>query len=66
MHYWLIVFLFTPEGEFMAKDVYETASKEHCVEMAGDVVKRTLINTQLTSQFFCVTDDHYVGRGKKL
>ena len=28
MKFWLIVYLFTQEGEFVAKDVYETASKE--------------------------------------
>lgn len=61
MKFWLIVFLFTPEGEFMAKDVYEAANKEQCVAFAGDVVK-TLINTQLQAQFHCVSDDHYMGR----
>lgn len=61
MKFWLIVFLFTPEGEFMAKDVYEAANKEQCVVFAGDVAK-TLINTQLQAQFHCVSDDHYMGR----
>lgn len=61
MKFWLIVFMFTPEGEFMAKDVYETPSKIECSEMAGRVVK-TLVNTQLQSQFYCVSDDHYNGR----
>ena len=60
MKFWLIVFLFTPEGEFMAKDVYEAANKEQCVVFAGDVAK-TLINTQLQAQFHCVSDDHYMG-----
>ena len=61
MKFWLIVFLFTPEGEFMAKDVYEAANKEQCVVFGGDVAK-TLINTQLQAQFHCVSDDHYMGR----
>jgi len=39
MSYWLIVFLFTAEGEFVAKDVYETASKEQCEKFAGDVTR---------------------------
>lgn len=61
MKFWLIVFMFTPEGEFMARDVYETPSQVECSEMAGRVAK-TLVNTQLQSQFFCVSDDHYNGR----
>lgn len=61
MKFWLIVFLFTNEGEFWAKDVYETASKEQCVEFSGQVTK-TLVNTQMQAQFYCVSDDHYTGR----
>ena len=61
MSYWLLVFLFTPEGEFVAKDVYETASKEQCVEFAGKVTT-TIINSRLQAQFHCVSDDHYMGR----
>jgi len=61
MSYWLLVFLFTPEGEFVAKDVYETASKEQCVEFAGKVTA-TIINSPLQAQFHCVSDDHYMGR----
>lgn len=59
--YWLIVFLFTPEGEFTGKDVYEAADKAQCIEFAAQVSK-TLVNTQLMSQMYCVTDDHYTGR----
>jgi len=61
MSYWLIVFLFTAEGEFVAKDVYETAAKEQCEQFAGDVT-RTIINSRLQAQFHCVSDDHYMGR----
>ena len=56
--FWLIVHLFTPEGEFMAKDIYETASEQQCVEFAGEVAK-TVINTQLQAQFDCMSDDEY-------
>ena len=56
--FWLIVYLFTPEGEFMAKDVYETASREQCVEFAGEVAK-TIVDTQLQAQFYCVSDEEY-------
>lgn len=61
MSYWLIVFLFTAEGDFVAKDVYETASKKQCEKFAGDVA-RTIINSKLQAQFHCVSDDHYMGR----
>lgn len=61
MSYWLLVFLFTSDGQFMAKDVYETASMKQCEEFAGDVAK-TLVNTKLQAQFHCVSDDHYMGR----
>lgn len=63
MSYWLIVFLFTTDGQFLGKDTYEAANKEQCYEFAGKVTK-TLINTQLKSQFYCVTDDHYMGRSQ--
>jgi len=56
--YWLLVYLFTAEGEFMAKDVYETASPAQCEEFAGDVAK-TIINTKLHAQFECVSDEEY-------
>lgn len=61
MSFWLIVFLFTQEGELVAKDVYETASQEQCVKFAGEVT-RTIINSRLQAQFHCVSDDHYMGR----
>jgi hypothetical protein len=61
MSFWLIVYLFTADGEYFAKDVYETASKEQCVEFAGQVTK-TIVNTSLQAQFHCVSDDHYMGR----
>ena len=61
MGYWLLVYLFTAEGEFMAKDVYETASREQCVEFAGEVAK-TIVDTKLQAQFHCVSDDEYRAR----
>lgn len=63
MTFWLIVFLFNAEGEFQAKDIYETASKEQCEQFAGDYA-RTIINTQMQAQFHCVSDDHYMGRAQ--
>lgn len=63
MSFWLIVYLFTADGEFMAKDVYETASMQQCEAFAGQVTK-TLINTKMQAQFQCVSDDHYMGRSQ--
>jgi hypothetical protein len=61
MSFWLIVYLFTAEGEFIAKDVYETDGQEQCAQFAGEVT-RTIINSGLQAQFHCVSDDHYMGR----
>lgn len=61
MTFWLIVFLFTSEGEFQEKSSYEAATKEQCVEMAGKEASK-LVNTQMQMQFYCVSDDHYMGR----
>jgi hypothetical protein len=61
MKFWLLVFLFTQDGQFMAKDVYETANKAQCIEFAGQV-GMNLVNTKLQAQFHCVSDDHYMGR----
>ena len=58
MTYWLIVYLFTAEGEFIAKDVYETASMAQCEQFAGNVT-RTIINNKLQAQFHCVSDEEY-------
>ena len=61
MTFWLIVFLFTSDGEFQEKSSYEAATKEQCVEMAGKEASK-LVNTQMQMQFYCVSDDHYMGR----
>lgn len=58
MSFWLIVYLFSQEGEFVAKDVYETASMEQCIDLAGKVPE-TIINSKLQAQFHCISDDEY-------
>jgi hypothetical protein len=66
MSFWLIVYLFTAEGEFIAKDIYETGSEQQCVEFAGQVT-RTIINSQIQAQFHCVSDIEYreaIGSGR--
>jgi hypothetical protein len=61
MKFWLIVFLFTSDGEYLGKDIYESANKKQCVEFSAQVAK-TLVNTKVAAQFYCVSDDHYTGR----
>ena len=59
--FWLVVFIFSSEGEFLEKSSYEAASKSQCIEMAADEARK-IVNTQTQAQFFCVSDDHYTGR----
>ncbi len=61
MSYWLVFFLFSSDGEFLEKNSYEAANKEQCISMAGDEARK-LVNTQMQMQFYCVSDDHYMGR----
>jgi len=66
MSFWLIVYLFTAEGEFIAKDIYETGSEQQCGQFAGEVTK-TIINSQLQAQFYCLSDEQYrIERGLDL
>jgi hypothetical protein len=58
MSFWLIVYLFTAEGEFIAKDIYETGGQEQCADFAGQVT-RTIINSGLQAQFHCLSDEDY-------
>ena len=36
MKYWLIILLFDVNGDFRAKDIFETANKEQCEKFAGE------------------------------
>jgi hypothetical protein len=63
MKYWLIVFLFDVNGEFQAKDIYEAVNLQQCEKFAGDYA-RAHINTKMSMQMHCVSDDHYMGRSK--
>lgn len=61
MKFWLVAFLFSPEGEFLAKDIYEIESYEQCETMASNYAK-VHINSKMMVQLHCVSDDHYSGR----
>ena len=58
MGYWLVVYLFNPSGEFFAKDVYEAASKQQCIEFAGKVAE-TIVDTNFQASFSCISDEEY-------
>lgn len=58
MTHWLLVYLFTAEGEFVAKDIYETADKEQCESFVGTYAK-SIINTKVQAQFHCLSDSEY-------
>lgn len=61
MKFWLIMFLFSSDGEFLEKRSYEAVNRAQCVQFAGQEARK-LVNSQLQIQFYCVTDDHYMGR----
>jgi hypothetical protein len=61
MKFWLIVFLFSADGDYLDKGEYQIESQEQCVELSGLVAQR-LVNTSYQVQLYCVTDDHYNGR----
>ena len=63
MKFWLIAFLFSPDGEYQAKDVYQTESYEECLVLAGKYAA-IHVNTELSTQLYCVSDDHYMGRAQ--
>jgi hypothetical protein len=56
--YWLFVFLFDVNGEFQAREMIEAANMEQCEKFAGEYA-RTIINTQMQAQFYCVSDEEY-------
>ena len=58
MTYWLIVYLFNVNNEFIEKDVTETTSYDHCENAAGAYAK-SLINTTNMAQFHCLSDSEY-------
>lgn len=60
MKFWLIVYLFNIQGDVLAKDIFEATDLKQCEQFAGDYAK-TIINTQNTAQFHCISDEDYRG-----
>lgn len=61
MKFWLIVFLFTPDGEFAGKTERAYDSEQICILAASGTAVR-YVNTGVSIASFCVSDDHYSGR----
>lgn len=61
MKFWLIISMFSPEGEFLAKESYESGSYAQCMQFAGEEALE-LVNKKIQAQLLCVSDDHYTGR----
>ena len=60
MHYWMIAFLFTPDGQFLTKVEQETPSYQACVTAAGEYAM-SMVNRPVSFQLVCVSNDHYQG-----
>ena len=61
MKFWLIVFVFTSQGEYMWKDVYPAKDEAACHALA-EKNTRTYVNTGNPVSMFCVSNDHYTGK----
>lgn len=61
MKFWLIVFLFTADGEFVGKSETAQASYEACMYAAADVTLQ-YVNSGIGLATFCVSDDHKTGK----
>lgn len=61
MKYWLILFITTPDGEYVDKDVYSVSSKAQCEVVAETLVKRLKTISKYEFEYHCVSDDHYKG-----
>lgn len=61
MKFWLIVFLFTNDGEYINKIEVPVEDRTQCFIEAGTYAI-DYTNSGYLTQFWCVTDDHYMGR----
>jgi hypothetical protein len=57
--YWLIVFFFTPNGEFIEKKEFPFKDEASCY-LAMDKVE--VKRPATIAEMVCVSDDHYRGR----
>lgn len=60
MKFWLLVFLFNSNGEFIGKREVQLANKHDCIVAAG-IAAQNLINKPVALTTFCVSDNHHRG-----
>jgi hypothetical protein len=60
MKFWLIIFLFTADGEFVGKSEIAQASYETCLYNAAQV-QIQYVNSGIGLVSFCVSNDHKNG-----
>lgn len=63
MKFWLIIFLFTPDGEFLGKTERVYDSEQICILAASGTTVQ-YINSGVGLATFCVSDDHRSGRSQ--
>lgn len=61
MKFWLIVMIFSSEGDFIRKVEQPTANMERCLIEAAKYSLR-FTNSGYQTQTWCVSDDHHSGR----
>jgi hypothetical protein len=62
MKFWLIFMLFNSDGEYITKFEIPTNDRTECFIQAGSYAI-DYTNSGYLTQSWCVTDDHYMGRG---
>ena len=58
MKFLLLVYLFTPSGEYLWKDVIPVADMKACESRAAKYT-HTVINSRNMVSFFCLTEEQY-------
>lgn len=58
--FWLILWFFNTDGEFLQKEEFAFKNRTECVQAAGEVAKE-FVNKSIAITSFCVTDNHHKG-----
>lgn len=61
MKFWLILWFFSTDGQFIQKDEFAFKNRAQCVQAAGEVAK-DFVNKKVSITAFCVTDNHHKGK----
>lgn len=62
MIYWLLIFVWDVDGNFVERDALPTPNKEECISAAAEHTMYNVNNTSNRHTYFCVTDDHWTGK----